>query len=184
MASSRSRSSPSPRGSGAKATRRPKVIAGFAASWDGRMTGHLEVEGVDAVVCHRAPLRLCVKIFGTGKVVGYATRNTAAAKRGMLVHLAPKWPLRDALEHLAKVHGIKRLGFAGEPGLFREFAAEGLLDELRVAWQPRIVGGAAKPPITGFEGRFLPCGISFQLLKLERSGEECTARYRVQPARP
>jgi len=64
---------------------------------------------------------------------------------------------------------------------FRELAAGGLLDELWITFRPRIIGGKSAPPITGLTENFLPRATVLDLLKLERRGNECTARYRVRP---
>jgi riboflavin biosynthesis pyrimidine reductase len=80
---------------------------------------------------------------------------------------------------LKRLHsqGARRIAFAGSPALFRRLCAEGLLDEISVTWCPSIGGG---PPITGLPGRYLPHGIALDLVRLERRGAECVARYRVQ----
>ena len=72
-----------------------------------------------------------------------------------------------------------REGFPGSPVQFRKLLAEGLLDEVSIAWRPCIGGGA---PITGPGSKYLPRGIVLELVKLERRGDECVARYRVQHA--
>jgi riboflavin biosynthesis pyrimidine reductase len=79
---------------------------------------------------------------------------------------------------LKRLHsqGARRVAFAGSPALFRKLLAGGLLDELSIAWRPCIAGG---PPVTGPEASFLPRGIALDLVKLERRGDECVARYRV-----
>ena len=70
-----------------------------------------------------------------------------------------------------------------EPELVRKLAARGLLEELRITFRPCIVGGECAPAITGLKKEFLPKGIVFELLKLERAGDECVATYRVQGKR-
>lgn len=66
------------------------------------------------------------------------------------------------------------------PENFRELAVRGLVEEVVITFQPRIVGGGF-PPITGLGEDFLPRGISLELLRLERKGDHCRARYRVRP---
>jgi riboflavin biosynthesis pyrimidine reductase len=66
---------------------------------------------------------------------------------------------------------------------FRELLAAGGIDELRIAWQPRLTGGKAHPPVTGFDPAFLPRGIALELLKLQRKGDGCVAQYRVRRTR-
>jgi len=73
-------------------------------------------------------------------------------------------------------------GLPEEPELFRELAGGGLLDELCITFRPCIVGGKSSPAITGLKEEFLPQGIALELLKLERAGNECVARYRVRAA--
>ena len=45
------------------------------------------------------------------------------------------------------------------------------------------MGGSAAPAITGLGEDFLPQGIVLDLLKLERVGDECVAKYRVRRTR-
>jgi riboflavin biosynthesis pyrimidine reductase len=57
----------------------------------------------------------------------------------------------------------------------------GAIDELRITWRPRIVGGKTAPSITGLARDFLPRGITLDLVKIERHGPECLAIYRLRP---
>jgi riboflavin biosynthesis pyrimidine reductase len=130
---------------------RPAVTAAFAVSWDGRLLERRSPGGrVDAELGDDLPP-------GSGTSLP---------------------SLRKALERLGS-QGVRRVAFAGSPALFRKLLAGGLLDELTVAWSPRIVGGPSVPPITGMGGGFLPRGIALELRKLERRADEWVARYGV-----
>ena len=72
---------------------------------------------------------------------------------------------------------------AADAAHIRELAASGLLDEVRITWRPCILGGKSAPAITGLGEDFLPQGIVLDLLKLERVGDECVAKYRVRRTR-
>jgi riboflavin biosynthesis pyrimidine reductase len=151
-------------------------------SWDGRVIERLAPAEVDAMLhdgaaAHR-PYRPH-RPYGEVRVLLSATGHEAAYERG-----PGKWTLQAILEHLRATHGVRRVGFAGGPQLFREMAAAGLLDELHLTWQPRILGGKSAPAITGLEEEFLPRGIALDLLKLKRQGDNCQATYRVHPAHP
>ncbi len=78
----------------------------------------------------------------------------------------------------------QRMTFEGSPAQFRKLLSGGLVNEISIVWSPRIVGGGSTPAITGLGAAFLPHGIALDLLKLERRGEKCIARYRVQSALP
>ena len=71
-----------------------------------------------------------------------------------------------------------------ERELFRELAVGGQLGELCITFRPCILGGKSAPAITGLTEEFLPRGIVLDLLKLERAGDECVARYRVRAKGP
>jgi hypothetical protein len=45
------------------------------------------------------------------------------------------------------------------------------------------VGGKTAPTITGLAEEFLPRGIELELLKVERRGDECLARYGIRGER-
>jgi riboflavin biosynthesis pyrimidine reductase len=120
-------------------------------------------------------------VYSTARM-SRATQTALAAMRHVQVHSRAdgEWPLREVLEHLRAMHGMRRVALGGGPELFRKLAADGLLDELCLAWRPRIVGGKSAPPITGLEEEFLPRGIALDLLKVERGEDEFVARYGVQ----
>jgi riboflavin biosynthesis pyrimidine reductase len=61
-------------------------------------------------------------------------------------------------------------------------AGKGMVEELWITWRPRIIGGKRAGTITGLGKGFLPRGIALKLLKIERIGEECRARYRIRPS--
>jgi len=67
-----------------------------------------------------------------------------------------------------------------EAARFRELAAAGLLDEVCITWRPCILGGKSAPPITGASEEFFPRGIELRLVKIERIGDQCRARYRLR----
>jgi riboflavin biosynthesis pyrimidine reductase len=187
-------------------SRRPVVTAAFTLSWDGRVIEQRPPEKrVDAVLCDAeepAPSGGAVRVLvsATGKVdlesrffkethvivyspARMARRTQAAlAVLGVGVHLRAhgKWPLREVLEHLLTAHRIRRVAVALNAKHFRELATDGLLDELRIAWRPSVVGEMSLPPITGLDEQFLPRGIVLDLLRLERRDDEFLARYRVQ----
>ena len=83
-------------------------------------------------------------------------------------------------ETLENVGSAKRAAFNGSLEQFRALAVEGLVDELRIEWRPRIVGGKSAPAIPGPSFEFLPKSIRLDLQKMERRGSECVARYRVR----
>lgn len=109
-------------------------------------------------------------------------RAALAAMPHVRLHLRPhgEWPLREVLEHLRSKYKLRRVAFAGTPEMFRELAAAGMLDELCLVWRPCILGGKSAPPVTGLDEDFLPKGIVLDLLKMERTGAECIAKYRTR----
>ena len=62
---------------------------------------------------------------------------------------------------------------------FRELALDGQVRELRIVFQPTVVGGSAAPPITGIGGDYLPHGIALEFVRLKRMGDQCVATYRI-----
>jgi hypothetical protein len=70
-----------------------------------------------------------------------------------------------------------------DPVAFRELVASGRITELTITFRPCILGGKSALPITGFDPAFLPHGIQFDLLKLERTKDGIRAKYRVQKPR-
>ncbi len=118
------------------------------------------------------------------------TAAFAASWDGRLIEvLPPTGPVDAQLSSAAppgpalkRLHaqGARRVAFSGGSALFRELMAGGLLDELSIAWRPRIGGGGQ--PISGMDGAFLPRGIVLDLVTLDRHGDECVARYRVRNA--
>jgi riboflavin biosynthesis pyrimidine reductase len=145
-------------------------------SWDGRVIERLAPAEVDAMLHDGAAAH---RPYGEVRALLSATAHQAIYERG-----PGEWTLQALLEHLWAAYGVRRVGFAGGPQLFRELAVAGLLNELRLTWQPRILGGKSAPAITGLEQEFLPRGIALDLLKLERQGDECLASYRVHAAHP
>jgi riboflavin biosynthesis pyrimidine reductase len=122
-----------------------------------------------------------VIVYSTERMPG-VTRAALARKAHVRVQLRADggWALREVLEDLYATHGARRVGFAGGAEMFRALVAGGLLDELCLAWCPRVLGGKSVPAITGLEDDFLPRGVVLDLLKLERMDGECLASYRVR----
>jgi riboflavin biosynthesis pyrimidine reductase len=149
-----------------------------------------EAENCARVLIHAGGRLDAAGAFFKGqRVIVYSSgglgRGTRAALEAMgNVRLHPRkaggWRLSEVLEDLRARHGVRRAGLCGGPGLFRRLVAEGVLDELCVTWQPRILGGAM-PGITGSDESFLARGVSLELVRLERMGDQCAARYRVHP---
>ena len=120
--------------------------------------------------------------FRSGPSIVYGTKQTAPpAGKTLAVYVRKEaWPLREVLGHLAATHGVRRVACGEDGNLFRALAADGLLDELTLAWCPRMTGCKSAEPITGKDEAFLPRGIRLDLAGLEHRDDECVARYRVQ----
>jgi hypothetical protein len=72
---------------------------------------------------------------------------------------------------------------APAPAEFRQLVADGLVDELTITWQARIIGGKKLEPVTGLDPAFLPAGVELDLLSLAHRSSGILARYRVRQRR-
>jgi hypothetical protein len=67
--------------------------------------------------------------------------------------------------------------------LFRQLATEGMIDEVHISFQPRLIGGKSSEPITGIAPAFIPRSVPLDLISTRRRGAEYLATYRVRTAR-
>lgn len=91
--------------------------------------------------------------------------------------------LRDLLKRLYSL-GIHTLLLEGGSTLNWGMLKRGLVDEVRVAIAPRIVGGAGAKTLVGGEGfAKIGDGISLELLNIEKVGRDLLLNYRVRGAK-
>jgi riboflavin biosynthesis pyrimidine reductase len=173
---------PAAKRSGTKAAERPIVSAAIALSWDGRIVGRGPLDHrADAVFCDASEPAVAgvSRVMENRAPAGSTGRSSASGDASPVIHYSARTSLRTLLKRLRANHHIHRIAVAPNPPLFRRLAAEGLLDELHIAWRPRIVGGKSHAPITGMDAEFLPRGVVLDLLKLTRKGDEYLVTYRV-----
>jgi len=125
-----------------------------------------------------------VVVYSSGEDRGGSGAGVSGSG-GITVHhkKGGDWTVSEILRHLCKHHGVRRVGFGGDAGMFRELAGAGLLDEVSIKWEPCVIGGNANrvaAPVTGLEPEFLPRGMALTLVSLKRSRGQCLIRYRVQ----
>jgi len=87
---------------------------------------------------------------------------------------------------LSKLHsmGIRKMVLEGGSTLNWEMLSRGLVDELRVAVSPVILGGAKAKSLVGGKGyRRVFQGIKLELIGTERIGKNLLLEYRVRGAR-
>ena len=94
-------------------------------------------------------------------------------------HAIPLSTMGEFRSLISKEHRGK-LYITPSTRLFCQLAAEGLIDELQLTFQPRFIGGQAAEPITGLAPAFLPRGIMLNLISARRSGAGYLAAYRVR----
>lgn len=75
--------------------------------------------------------------------------------------------------------GVRRLLLEGGSTLNWAMLSRGLVDEIRIAISPRIVGGTEAKTLVGGEGFFrVNEGIKLELLRISRVGEDLLLTYR------
>lgn len=78
-------------------------------------------------------------------------------------------------------HGVRKLLLEGGSTLNWGMLERGLVDEIRVAISPRVVGGAEARTLVGGKGfRKISEGIGLELLETRRVGRDLVLRYRVR----
>lgn len=121
------------------------------------------------VVSKRAPKR---------RVEGLRRRGVEVMEGG-----AEEVDLRGLLEELAR-RGVRKLLLEGGSTLNWHMLSLGLVDEVRVAVSPRIVGGREAKTLVGGEGfGKVGEGIELELLRVSRVGRDLLLLYRVKALR-
>ncbi len=85
-----------------------------------------------------------------------------------------------ALRHLAREYGVERLLLEGGPTLAWSFFKEGLVDEVRMAIAPVMVGGSEAPTALEGEGfSEVVNGVALELTSVEKLGRDVILRFKV-----
>ncbi len=103
-------------------------------------------------------------------------------RRGVRVHRmgTESVDVASALRHLVDEYGVKRLLLEGGPTLAWSFFREGLVDEVRMAVVPVMVGGKDAPTALEGEGfSEVVDGVALELVSVERLGRDVVMRFRV-----
>ncbi len=91
--------------------------------------------------------------------------------------------LKQMLNHLRVIYGVKHLVCEGGARLFRMLIGENLVDEIYITLCARIFGGAGAPTMTGLPDEFLPISKPWKLVDMKTIDDECFLRYRAPSGR-
>jgi len=116
-------------------------------------------------------------IFSTARMPE-RLRSDAASCAELFLFQGKKVDLARALLILRADFGVRRLVCEGGGALLRALAEEDLVDEIRLAIAPVIVGGRLAPSLTGLPGGFLQPQREFRIARHSVVGGECCLELR------
>ncbi len=115
----------------------------------------------------------------------YNRKARAVARPHVTARFTLGFDLREFRSLISAEHS-PRLCITPSAPLFRQLAAEGMIDEVHISFQPRLIGGKSSAPITGAAPAFIARSVPLDLISARRKGGrggEYLATYRVRPAR-
>lgn len=119
------------------------------------------------------------KIVFTTKAASKKDINRVSKFAEVYVHSSPKVDILELLKTIYK-SGIRRLLVEGGGETNYEFLKRGVVDELRVAIAPIVIGGRTSPTFVDGDGFDLSKIINLKLKKVERFRQLIVLNYKVK----